>query len=179
MHSCLPEKDKTNTKSGTVRNGAAFVCTSAYKHRFKQNKSGLLFSQKFLRVFRGLFSKSPLNGVWGSAPHRRRKSSAAGSFLIAPLLLVPCPTAEPPAPHSPRVGRRPARGLAPPSGGVRPRAARPKGPHAARAAGVPRGDSVCGDAALFARSVLSGVLEPAFVSALGFGATVFGRLGNT
>ena len=136
---CLPEKDKTNTKSGAVRNGAAFVCTSAYKHRFKQNKSGLLFSQKFLRVFRGLFSKSPLNGVWGSAPHRRRKSSAAGSFLIAPLLLVPCPTAEPPAPHSPRVGRRPARGLAPPSGGVRPRAARPEGSHAARAAGVPRG----------------------------------------
>ena len=53
------------------------------------------------------------------------------------------------------------------------------GSRAARAAGVPRGDSVCGDAALFARSVLSGVLEPAFVSALGFGATVFGRLGNT
>ena len=107
MHSCLPEKDKTNTKSGTVRNGAAFVCTSAYKHRFKQNKSGLLFSQKFLRVFRGLFSKRPLNGVWGSAPHRHRHSSAAGLFLMAPLLLVPYPTAEPPAPHSPRVGRRP------------------------------------------------------------------------
>ena len=137
MHSCLPEKDKTNTKSGTVRNGAAFVCTSAYKHRFKQNKSGLLFSQKFLRVFRGLFSKRPLNGVWGSAPHRHRHSSAAGLFLMAPLLLVPYPTAEPPAPHSPRVGRRPARGLAPPSGGVRPRAARPEGSHAARAAGVP------------------------------------------
>ncbi len=27
--------------------------------------------QKFLRVFRGLFSKSPLNGVWGKAPKER------------------------------------------------------------------------------------------------------------
>ena len=39
---------------------------------------------KFLRVFRGLFGESPLNGVWGNAPISTRESalrfaSAAGS----------------------------------------------------------------------------------------------------
>lgn len=121
--------------------------------------------------------------MWGSAPHRRRQSSAAGSFLIAPLLLVPCPTAEPPAPHSPRVGRRPARGLAPPSGGGAhaPRGLKARTPHGRR--GAARRDSVCGDAALFARFVLSGVSGAGFRftagSALGFVATASGRLGNT
>ena len=131
--------------------------------RFKQNKSSLPLSQKFLRVFRGLFSKSPLNGVWGSAPHRRRHSSAAGSFLIAPLLLVPCPTAEPPAPHSPRVGRRPARGLAPPSGGGAhaPRGLKARTPHGRR--GAARRDSVCGDAALLPVLCFQGFPGPAFV----------------
>ena len=33
-----------------------------------KSKSSLSFFQKFLRVFRGLFSKSPLNGVRGGAP---------------------------------------------------------------------------------------------------------------
>ena len=84
---------------------------------------------------------------------------------MAPLLLVPYPTAEPPAP---------------PSGGVRPRAARPEGSHAARAAGVPRGGIPSAEMRRFLPVLcFQGFSEPAFVSALGFGATASGRLGNT
>ena len=46
----------------------------------------LLLSQKFLRVFRELFSKSSLNGVRGSAPALPRKPQAAFPSSAAPRI---------------------------------------------------------------------------------------------
>ena len=54
------------------RRELAISCVSSYACRFCGTPAGDFYiavsGQKFLRIVKGLFSKSPLTGVWGGAP---------------------------------------------------------------------------------------------------------------
>ena len=65
------------------RRKLAFSCVSSDACRLRGTPAGDFYiavsGQKFLRIVKGLFSKSPLTGVWGGAPHNTCRCGARGS----------------------------------------------------------------------------------------------------
>ena len=68
------------------RRELAFSCVSSDACRLRGTPAGDFYiavsGQKFLRIVKGLFSKSPLTGVWGGAPYISRGARGRASHML-------------------------------------------------------------------------------------------------